>query len=691
MAATLVQAKDRPRSHSNENCVDCHQQENDHWQQSDHYRSMDVATPESVIGDFDNAEFSHFSQQVRFYTRDGNYYAALTEAGETTEYHLQYTFGYRPLQQYLVDTGKGRLQLFPYAWDAHPKEQGGQRWYHNYANEDIKPADRLHWLQPSQNWNGMCADCHSDGLVRGFDHQTDHFNTGWDHINVGCQSCHGEMAQDHAKAEYKEPNSLAASDWHTSKANLQSIDGCYACHALRSPLTDGYDPTKPFLDQFSPSMLQQPLYYADGQIKEEVYVYGSFQQSKMHQLGVTCFNCHDKHTYKIIDRTNGLCHQCHAPSQYETKQHLMHEPGTSGSECVECHMPNTTYMGVDPRRDHSMRVPRPELTVQYGIPNSCNRCHQDESAEWAVEQVANHYPNKRPLTPNEKAYIELQHSLSLPLPMHLAIINDQTLPELKRASALALLPNTTRTLDDATIKPWVESRYPLIRLATAQVGFLLSEADREKSYAALIEDEYKAVRVKAAMQMLHKDISKQPALKKAVDELNTANDVSRWRGEGGLNASLVHLQLGQLQPAIDALTQAIQVDPYFDGSYVNLADLYRNAGNTGLEKNTYINGIKANPTSALLHYSYGLSLIRVQQKQQALRYLQRANELEPDNSQFGYVYYVALDSVGQTQQALSQLKQTLSNYRNSQQLKELGLYLSRKVSDRASYNWFMAQ
>ncbi len=227
-----------------------------------------------------------------------------------------------------METKAGGYQVLPFAWDSRVKDQGGQRWYHNYQNEEIKPADRLHWRQPLQNWNGMCADCHSDGLKRNYDLDKNQFSSTFTNINVGCLSCHGEMSETHisqqqTKQQTKQSSTVATKQgawhrtagqntakWQGEKRDNSFMDQCFTCHALRAPLTDGIDPKKPFLDQFSPQLIQAPNYHVGGQIKEEVYVYGSFLQSKMYANGVNCIDCHDQHTMKIKIPGNGLCLPC---------------------------------------------------------------------------------------------------------------------------------------------------------------------------------------------------------------------------------------------------------------------------------------------------------------------------------------------------------------------------------------------
>ncbi|MGJ8680963.1 multiheme c-type cytochrome [Paraglaciecola sp.] len=691
-----IQAKD---------CVSCHQQAVSDWQKSDHAKAMDQATTDSVLGDFSGVTAEHHSQTAKFYKKDTDFRITFTEGGKTTDYKVTYTFGHYPLQQYLIETKDKRFQVFPFAWDSRPKEQEGQKWYPIYPDEDVLPQDRLHWQQPLQNWNGMCADCHSDGLKRNYTSNTNDFDTKWDNINVGCQSCHGEMPAEHPQSKGKQALNLTTTEqkqlghwlrkpeekvatWQGEKRDNSFMDDCFACHALRTPLTDGITPKTPFLDQFSPSLLSQPMYHVDGQIKEEVYVYGSFLQSKMFHEGVNCLDCHNPHSMKLKVEGNGLCLQCHSAETYQQEKHLIHPADSTGGQCVSCHMPEKTYMGVDARRDHSFRIPRPELTEQFGTPNTCNACHENKSAKWATTQVKERYGNNNKLSQNEKALIRLQHQYRLPADQHFAIINDNNINEIYRASAIALLPNSVQQLTDAQIKNWVNSSEPLIRLATAQLGFLIPLPERTKSFIKLLKDEYKAIRVQAASHLLELGVDKSEALKSAFEELVTSHQVSTWRGEGGLNMSMLQLNMQQLQPAINSLQQAINVDPYFPAAYVNLADIYRRSQSAEKEREIYQQGIKANPKSGMLYYSFGLHQIRSGAKQDSLKSFQQAIKLEPENGQYAYVYFIALDNLGKTKQALAQLKMVINKYPAPYQLAQLGMSFSQKLSDRNSYNFF---
>lgn len=691
---------------SPEQCVSCHQNQVNDWQKSDHAKAMDIASPSSVIADFNNVTLEHYGQSAKFTTVDGNYWATISRAETTQKYQLDYTFGHYPLQQFLVKADGGRYQVLPFSWDSRAESEGGQRWFAIYEDEDIKANDRLHWQQPLQNWNGMCADCHSDGLKRNYSVAENSFDTTWDNINVGCQSCHGKMTEHTTKGaivEKQYAGSKEIAKWLLSLEDLKGewitrrpsakrdnsfMENCYACHSLRSPLTDGFVQDIPFLDQFSPNFIASPLYHTDGQIKEEVYVYGSFLQSKMHAAGVNCLDCHDEHTMKIKAPDNGVCLQCHNPAVFNVQSHHRHQPESEGSLCVNCHMPTNTYMGVDARRDHSFKIPRPHLSDRNNTPNACTQCHDDKSNQWAAENLKKWHGDPARLTTTESDFHRLQLGERLSVAQHLAVVNDKSLSEILRATAITHLPNTVGQLFDAQIQNWVNSDEPLIRLALAKNGQLLAPEDRQKSFATLLSDQYRAVRTAAANHLVNIPVVDKALLQKALNELMHSNDINSWRGEGHLNQSMVHMTQGDPAKTIEALTNGIEVDPYFTENYINLADIYRAIGDTANEKITFQAGLNATPNSAMLQYSYGLHLIRAKKTGSALQAFGKAVKMSPDNSQFAYVYLIAMDANGQTKRAVSILKSIIRRFNGDPQLAQLGMSFAQKLNDEQSYNYF---
>ncbi|WP_448551109.1 multiheme c-type cytochrome [Thalassotalea montiporae] len=701
-------------------CQSCHRQQYQDWLSSDHRQAMQPANRNTVKGDFNNAHATHYQLSARFYQKGGEYWAELTkqeqaeehsqinQAEQAQHYQFAYTFGHYPLQQYLVKTANGKMQVFPFAWDSRAAEQGGQRWFHIYqeANteqsaEQITEHDRLHWLQPLQNWNGMCADCHSDGFQRNYNAQKDSFDSKWQADNVGCQSCHAGYQQAHPKVNPQvqakvqsndsinskdvgswQRNQLPTAHWQGTAREASDMWNCFACHSLRTPLTDGFSANEHYLNQFSPSLLNAPLYHADGQIKEEVYVMGSFLQSKMYHQGVQCVDCHNPHSGKVKINGNGLCLQCHSPQVFNDKTHHGHSDNSQGSQCVNCHMPTTTYMGVDARRDHSFKVPNPELAKQFDTPLACLTCHPAQNADWAQIKIASWQADsvkssqkaaKHQLTFDYASFIAGKASH----PERLArLLDDPQLSAIQKASLLAQLPLLTQSLPGNWLAGYLQHESPLIRMAAANLGALLSASDKQRYMLPVLADQFKAVRIAALSSLLGTHIPAAYAKQYAqvFNELSTAQAQVAWRGEGRVNIALRQLALGQTEQAINQLTQAIAIDPYFEASYINLADIYRNLAKVNEEVEIYQQGLAVLPKSATLHYAMALSWVRQQQYRQALTSLAQATQLAPNEDQYHYTYALALEKVAGRPEALSYVQQALVSLPQSVLLRNLEQY-----------------
>ncbi len=358
-------------------CAACHQEQLARWQGSDHDRAMEQATPRTVLGDFDDAAFRYGGVEHRFSRRGDKFFVTTENAqGELETFQVSHTFGWRPLQQYLVSFPDGRKQVLPFCWDVEQK-----RWFHIYQHETdpVRPGERVHWTGMDQNWNYMCAACHSTDVRKGYDPHRRRYHTTYSEIDVSCEACHGpgslhvQLAQSPSLFwDRRHGYGLARLKGPQSKTQLES---CAPCHSRRQVLREGFQPGQELLDYYVPELLDDELYYEDGQIREEVYVYGSYLQSLMYRKGVRCSDCHEPHSATLKFSGNRLCLQCHEPGKYDTTNHHHHHPQGPGGRCVECHMPHRKYMVIDPRRDHSIRVPRPELSRLYRTPNACSQCH----------------------------------------------------------------------------------------------------------------------------------------------------------------------------------------------------------------------------------------------------------------------------------------------------------------------------
>ncbi len=374
-----------------DSCIQCHETQHALFEGSHHDKAMDLATDETVLADFNDQKLKHYGIESRFF-RDGKRFMVNTEGpdGKMADFEVKYVFGYEPLQQYMVEITPsgdgesiGEVQVLRLSWDTKAK-----KWFYLKppdVDEKLKPGDPLHWTGITQNWNSSCAFCHSTDLKKNFDVNNDRFNTTFAEIDVSCEACHGPgsvhvQLADKKKLNWNRKVGLGLHKLKT-ESNLAQVETCAPCHSRRREIADGYYAGCNINDYFETSLMAPGLYHCDGQIRDEVYVYGSFIQSKMYHQNIKCTDCHDPHSLKLKHDGNKLCTSCHQhpAAKYDSPSHHFHKPGTPGSFCVDCHMPATTYMAVDARRDHSLRVPRPDLSLTTNAPNACSGCHLDKS------------------------------------------------------------------------------------------------------------------------------------------------------------------------------------------------------------------------------------------------------------------------------------------------------------------------
>jgi predicted CXXCH cytochrome family protein len=670
-------------------CSGCHAAETERWRGSHHALAMQKATETTVLGDFANARFEHLGAVATF-SRSGAKFIVNTEGpdGALHDYEIAYTFGVYPLQQYLIAFPGGRYQALGIAWDSRPKEQGGQHWFHLYPDRTLPAGDRLHWTGRDQTWNYQCADCHSTNLGKNYNLAANSYATTWTDLDVSCEACHGPGSRHlaWAKAPASYPPGADASrkgltNWlkpvdtghwemnaetgiarRTEKLVSTELETCAACHSRRRVIAKNAVSGGSFLDGYLPALLERGLYHADGQIDGEVYEYGSFVQSRMHTAGVTCSNCHDPHTAKLRAEGNALCAQCHLPERFDAKEHHQHPPGSAGAQCVNCHMPTKNYMVVDPRRDHSIRVPRPDLSVPLGTPNACARCHADRPAHWAAGIVSGWYPHGRHTRPHYGTALHAGRVGAVDAEQQLdRLILDQSQPAIARASALPLLMPYASPASEPAIKRALGDADPLVRAAAARA--LLGSPPRfVRAVAPLLSDAVRAVRIEAARALAGTDLlaltpQQQTAFVKATAELVAAETVDADRPEAHLNLGLLEVRRRQLPDAEKEYRTALRLDPNFVPALVNLADLARARGMDEEGAELLKKAMAIEPDNADVRYALGLFFVRRHDYTAALDLLRRAHELMPDNARYAYVYAVALNSSGKAREASATLEQ----------------------------------
>jgi len=661
-----------------ESCSGCHEEQYRAWRGSHHELAMQHATPAAVLGDFSGVEFQNYGVTSSFFERNGTYFVRTDNAsGELEEFPIKFVFGLTPLQQYLIEFPGGRLQPLPIAWDTRDAEAGGQRWFHLYADELIDHTDILHWTGREQNWNYMCAECHSTDLQKNYSVDSDSFDTTWSEINVACEACHGpgsrhvQQANDGAlsglaglvtdlddagRALWQMNNDTGIAERSESRMRPPvQPEACGRCHSRRSVASAEYEFGKTLLDTHSVALLEENLYFPDGQIRDEVYVYGSFVQSRMYQAGVSCGDCHDPHSAELRggNEPSDICSTCHLPAKFASTEHHRHQPDAVA--CVDCHMPTRVYMGNDGRKDHSFRIPRPDLTVTTGSPNACNQCHGEKDAQWAQLLVNDWYGELR-----EEHYGQAIHAGQSALPganqLLLAAIENNSYPGIARATALTLLRPPFSSGVGNAIQESLLSPDPFIRIGALRTLSAVDLDLRAQWAGPLLADTVRSVRIEAARAVsparavLH--VQYEAAFRLALDELIDSLLAVAERPEAHSNLGNIYAESGRPAQAEAALRTAIRLEPRAVGPRVNLADLYRLMEREQDAGQVMREGLAINADAAALHHSLGLLLVRGNEQEEALLELEKATTLEPGNARFAYVYAVALNSLGRIERSV---------------------------------------
>ena len=640
-------------------CVDCHQKEYDKWRNSHHDHAMAIADKNTVLGDFDNAVFKSHGITSRFYKKDSRFFVHTQgPSGEMGEFEITHTFGWYPLQQYLVPFPGGRLQCLPIAWDVK-----GKKWYHLYPKETIDPKEWLYWANAGQNWNGMCAECHSTHLQKNYDVKTDTYQTTWSDIDVGCEACHGPGSRHVEWAQMPDMARPQVENYalvvRTSGINSRKlVELCAPCHSRRTALGDYTHAEADFLDNMLPSLLAENLYFADGQILGEVYVYGSFTQSKMYHREVRCNDCHDVHSIILLKKGNDLCLQCHRAKEYDTKAHHFHkkkgEKGKpvmsaagkvlfdvgSGAECVQCHMPGHTYMGIDYRPDHSFRVPRPDLSAQINTPDSCTRCHFDKTAQWADQTITKWYgPGRKQhygsiIDAGRKRLPDARKDL-------IRLAGDPLYPVIVRATAISLLTGYPGEGTSRAMKLALMDDEALIRRTAVENITPTGHKEKTELIVPLLFDPVKAVRIEAACRLAEDpswrpDPDQERVFKAVLKEFVDAMEYNADFAFGRFNLGNIYVALNHKEDAIQNYKAAIKIDDLFYPAKVNLAMFYNKRGENEKAEVLLREVVKAHPELHEISYSLGLLLSEMKKYDSAVVYLQKAAKGMPNHSRVHY-------------------------------------------------------
>lgn len=706
-----------------ETCADCHQAEAELWSASQHKTAMQHAANKTVLGNFNDAGFDYFGVHSRFFRKDGKFLVETDGAdGKLAVFEVKFTFGIDPLQQYLVEFPDGRIQPLPIAWDTRPQDKGGQRWFHLSPNEAIKHDDILHWTKLNQNWNFMCAECHSTGLRKNYDAANDRFATTWADISVGCEACHGQGSrhtawahaqkgwwpfdkhQDASKGllvRFDERHGITwPIDSRTGNAGRSAepttlrkeVETCGLCHARRAAFREDWIPGQWLSQTHVVEPLARNTYHADGQIRdiEEPYNYTPFKQGRMFAAGVTCSDCHEPHSAKLRLSGEGVCLQCHASDRYADVNHRHHAGADPAPTCISCHMPVRTYMVIDTRHDHTFRVPRPDLSVTLGTPNACNDCHRDKTAQWSAAAVERWFgPARKGFQAYGPAFHAARTNKADAAALLAIVAADHNAPAVARASALDELASRVTPQNIATARTALTDPDPMVRIGALDMLENVP-ADRIWSVVSpLLSDPVRGVRIRAASLLASVPSENQPSTDRARFDQAAAEFIAAQRANAERPEARTALgdflaQRGRVQDAEAEYQAALRLSPQYGTAAINLADLYRQRGRDGDGEAVLRAALASLPRDAALHHALGLALTRLKQPQGALDELRQATELEPNQARYAYVYAVALYSGGRREEAMAVLKEALRNQPNDRGILQALVSFSREAGDTAS-------
>jgi predicted CXXCH cytochrome family protein len=617
--AAWAQTGDVPAYIGSESCRDCHTQEAAAWDGSHHDLAWTPPDAAHVLGDFSDVTFAHKGVTTRFTTQDGQYFIESDGPdGAMTRYPVMGVAGVAPLQQYLLETEPGRVQSFDVVWDVE-----AQRWYHLYPDQDLPAGDGMHWTGPYKNWNARCAECHATDYSKAYDPVSKTYASTQSEIGVGCEACHGPGAahRDWALAN----GTYDPARWQNLSETGLTVDlgaggetliqQCATCHSRREPYTEGNPlPGTPFHDAYRLSPLRDGLYHPDGQILEEVYVYGSFLQSRMYAEGVTCMDCHTPHSAVLKSEGNGLCTQCHSLAgnprfatlplaEYDDPAHHFHPSGSDGAQCKSCHMIERDYMGIDGRRDHSFRVPRPDLSVETGSPNACSDCHADKTAAWAAETVAAWYPDSRHRGAHfAQVFAPARGDPRGQIEGLIGIAQYAALPAIVRATALDMLAQVTSPAIADQTETALADLDPMVRTAAIAVQRGAAEPTRASRLVTLLDDPSRSVRMAAAREFLGLQIARMPA---GVNE-SLSRAFGEWQGalrakvdfpEAQIVLAGIGLTTRRMDVALSAFSEAVTMDPQLEQAWIMMVRIHLALEDRQAALVTAERAIQANPQS----------------------------------------------------------------------------------------------
>jgi predicted CXXCH cytochrome family protein len=651
-------------------CKSCHEEAFQLWSGSHHALAERPVDPAQDTAAFEPPYRIHHGSQISETRMVSGKPELLTTGidGQRKAFRPERVLGFEPLRQFLIPAAGGRLQASELAYDPrHPD------WFDVYGEEDRRGGEWGHWTGRGMTWNGMCAGCHNTRVRKNYLPESDAYATRMAEMAVGCEACHGPMA-DHNAWQAAHPKQSDDPTVRRIKRE-EMFSACASCHARRADLTSDFRPGESFFDHYSLNIPDETeLFYPDGQIRDEDFEFTAFMGSRMRAAGVRCIDCHEPHSGKIRMPGNNLCLICHAAPappapKIDPLAHSHHRAGERGDNCVDCHMPQTVYMQRHARHDHGFTIPDPLLTKQLGIPNACTGCHADQSLDWSLQAVEKWYGARMQRPSRVRAQIMARaRSGSSASPEELTgLLHTETNAFWRAVSANLLRRWANEPPVTSALLAGISDPDPLVRLMSLRALEPMAQSANKPVEEGLrrgLDDRVRSVRIEAAWA-LHASIdTNSPA---GLDLLNYLR-YNADQPSGVLQQGVFNLDREDLNAAMSCFRRAISWDPNSAPLHHALAVGLSLQGRTTEAVEALQNGCRLAPQDGEYRFKLGLALNEAGKLEEACAALETAVKLDPHLSQAWYNLGLALNTAGKTDQALESLVRAESIDRSSPQI-----------------------
>jgi len=436
---------------SSETCRDCHPNQHQSWHSSYHRTMTQIASADSVIGDFDDVHAEALGKSYHL-TNDGDEFkfsitdstASADDSNNAIKNVVAMTTGSHHMQVYWYPSGLGRsLKQLPIVYLMEDK-----RWIPEASSFLQPPGESTR--KEAGLWNQSCIHCHATHGRPRYEFAIPNVGVAMDtqvgEFGISCEACHGP-GEAHVKlrraAELNASANKSIDDPIINPARLdhrRSAQVCGRCHSVNQPKNDidlkqsnqtGFafrpgqllDETLDLIHPDERTIRKQMTagnksrnaviqsfdhhFWRDGAVRVVGREFNGLNQSACYQKGeMSCVTCHLMHKpdedtrsleewrndqLKVESMSDGSCLKCHEADTYQKSEHTHHLADSGGSRCMNCHMPHTTFGLMKTINSHTIDSPNTTVDLKSGRLNACNLCHLDQSLKWTADRLSEWY------------------------------------------------------------------------------------------------------------------------------------------------------------------------------------------------------------------------------------------------------------------------------------------------------------